>query len=87
MIPMKVNVYKISGKFRSQKKWVPFTKYVRAVKTEDAMETVYSELGSQHRVKRPQIKIEQNDVEIIKNPDEIKDIFIHGLTTLDDLKL
>lgn len=56
-----VKVYRITGlalispdKLR---RWQRFTVEVRAVKREDAVERVLSELGSRHKLKRSHIKI------------------------------
>jgi large subunit ribosomal protein LX len=54
-----------------------FSKEIRAVKTEEVVERIYKELGSKHRAKRFQIKI--NNVEEI-GPDEIGDAKIRELT-------
>lgn len=51
-------------------RWQKFVKDVRALKVEDAIEKVYSELGSRHKLKRAHIKIEKV-TEI--NPEEVKD--------------
>ena len=57
-----IKVYKITGKFMlshdSMPEWRKFTTYVRALKKEDALEKVYSEYGSHHKLKRYHIKIE-----------------------------
>ncbi|MEM4461357.1 MAG: 50S ribosomal protein L18Ae [Candidatus Bathyarchaeia archaeon] len=39
-----------------------FSKEVRALKLEDALEKLYSEVGSHHRVKRRNIRVEKVDV-------------------------
>jgi len=54
-----------------------FRKEIRALKPEDAVETVYKEIGSKHRAKRFQIKIVK--VEEI-GPEEIENPLIKKLT-------
>ena len=57
-----VKTYRIVGRMligvSSLPQWVKFTKDVRALKVEDAIEKVLSEIGSKHKVKRCNIKIE-----------------------------
>jgi large subunit ribosomal protein LX len=83
-----VKIYRISGfmligrdKFPQ---WVKFTKEVRAIKPEHAVEKLYSELGSRHKVKRANIKIV--DIEEIK-PEEAEDRFIRDLEQLSMMVL
>ena len=57
----------------------PFAIDVRAVKKEDAIEKIYSELGSKHKLKRSHIKI-VNIYEI--PPEESKSKLIKQLATL-----
>jgi len=50
-----------------------FRKEVRAVKPEDAVEEIYKLLGSKHRVKRFQIKIENiEEVPAEETGEEVK---------------
>lgn len=55
---MSLRVYRVSGEVRIGTEWRKFTIYVTATKPRDAMETVYSNLGSRHKLKRNLIKIE-----------------------------
>ena len=57
-------------------RWVKFVKEVRALKPEHALEKIYSELGSRHKVKRANIKIV--DIEEI-SPDQAKSKYIKDL--------
>ena len=84
----RVKVYRIEGQMlighdefpRIQK----FIKDVRAVKPEDAIEIVYSEFGSRHKVKRKHIKI----LKIYEiRPEESKDPNIYKLSLLDRIIL
>ncbi|UCC58838.1 MAG: 50S ribosomal protein L18a [Candidatus Bathyarchaeum sp.] len=72
-----IKVFRVSGEIRKPNFQTEFRKEVRALKPEDAVEKVYMELGSKHRVKRFQIRISQ--VEEI-GPEEIESPLIRKLT-------
>ena len=72
-----VKVFRVIGKITKPNYKTDFQKEVRAVKPEDAMETVYKDIGSKHRAKRFQIKI--TEVKEI-SPEEIKNPLIRKLT-------
>ena len=72
-----VKVFRVTGKIRKPNFQTEFRKEVRALKPEDAVEKVYMELGSKHRVKRFQMKISK--VEEI-SPEEIENIIVKKLT-------
>jgi len=61
---MEVKVFKIKGKFRIRniKRWQSFSMLIKGLKEEEALEKLYSLLGSNHKVKRNQIKIESIEV-------------------------
>jgi large subunit ribosomal protein LX len=60
--------------------WRNFTIYVRALKPEHALERVYSELGSRHKLRRRHIKIEEvNEVPL----EEVEDLTIIRLSQLE----
>jgi len=66
-----VKVFRVRGEIRKPNLQTKFRKEVAAVKPEHAVEKVYTELGSKHRVKRFQIKItkvEEVPFENIENP-------------------
>jgi len=65
-----VKVFRVSGQIAKPNWKTSFEKEVTALKPEDAVETVYTDLGSKHRAKRFQIRI--RTVEEIK-PEDIKD--------------
>ncbi len=65
-----VKNFRIVGKIVKPNLKTGFRKEIRALKPEDALEEVYKEIGSRHRVKRFQIQVLK--VEEIK-PEEIKD--------------
>jgi large subunit ribosomal protein LX len=67
----KLKVFKVTGKIMKPNLKTSFRKEIVAAKSEHAVEKVYAELGSRHRVKRFHIKItsvEEIPVEQIENP-------------------
>ena len=72
-----VKIYRVRGRMMISHdrfpEWRKFQVYVRALKPEHALEKVYSELGSKHKLKRYHIKI-----------DEIKEV---PLEEVDDLNI
>lgn len=75
-----IKIFRITGfMLISQDKlpqWVKFVKEVRALKIEHALEKIYSELGSRHKVKRANIKI----VDVIEiSPEEASDKYVRDL--------
>ena len=72
-----VKVFRVIGEIRKPNFQTDFRKEVRALKPEDAVEKVYMDLGSKHRVKRFQIKIVK--VEEI-SPEEIENPLVKKLT-------
>ncbi len=73
----KVKVFRVTGEIKKPNFHTNFRKEIRALKPEDAVETVYKEIGSKHRAKRFQIKIVK--VEEI-SPEEIENPVIKKLT-------
>ncbi len=66
-----VKVFRVIGEIRKPNFQTGFRKEVRALKPENAVEKIYTELGSKHRVKRFQIKIvkvEEIGLEEIESP-------------------
>jgi len=66
-----VKVFRVTGEIQKPNLKTPFRKEVVAVKREHAVEKVYAELGSKHRVKRFHIKIttvEEVPLSEIENP-------------------
>ncbi|MGD8505418.1 MAG: 50S ribosomal protein L18Ae [Candidatus Bathyarchaeota archaeon] len=73
-----VKVFRITGRIEKPNWKTSFTREVRALKPEDAVEKIYKELGSKHRAKRFQIKIlEAKEI----SPDEVTSPIIKKLTT------
>ena len=71
-----VKIFRVIGRITKPNFKTDFEKEVRALKPEQAMEKVYMELGSKHRVKRFHIKILK--VEEIK-PEEAEDPIMRKL--------
>jgi large subunit ribosomal protein LX len=68
---IKVKVFRVTGEINKPKLKTPFAKEVVVDKPEHAIEKVYAEIGSKHRVKRFQIKIadvKEVPVDEIENP-------------------
>jgi large subunit ribosomal protein LX len=67
----KLKVFRVTGEIRKPNLKTPFKKEVLAAKPEHAVEKVYAEIGSKHRVKRHHMKIlavEEVAPENIENP-------------------
>jgi len=73
-----MKAFKVTGQIKKPQLATPFAKEVIADKSEHAVEKVYSEIGSKHRVKRFQIKIA--DVKEMQ-PDEIENPILKKLVT------
>lgn len=65
-----MKIYRIKGWFRQGLFTQKFTRELAVASKEQALEKVYSEFGSRHKIKRNQINIEEV-VEL--KPEEIKD--------------
>jgi len=66
-----MKVFRVTGEIRKPNLKTSFKKEIIAEKSEHAVEKVYTELGSKHRVKRVHIKIvsvEEVRPEEIENP-------------------
>ena len=72
-----VKVYRVSGKINKPNLQTEFSKEIRAIKPEDAVEKVYTLIGSKHRVRRFQMSITK--VEEI-GLDEVEDLIVRKLT-------
>jgi large subunit ribosomal protein LX len=65
-----MKVFKVTGEINKPRLNTPFAKEVIADKAEHAVEKIYAEIGSRHRVSRHHIKImsaEEVSVEDIQN--------------------
>jgi len=66
-----LKVFRVTGEISKPNLQTPFAKEVMADKPEHAVEKVYAEIGSKHRVRRHHIKImnaEEVSPENIENP-------------------
>ncbi|RLI38767.1 50S ribosomal protein L18a [Candidatus Bathyarchaeota archaeon] len=54
---VEVKIFRVEGEILSPNYKTTFSKDIRAVKPEHAVEKVYMELGSQHKVKRMHMKL------------------------------
>jgi large subunit ribosomal protein LX len=66
-----MKAFRVTGEINKPKLATPFVKEVIAEKSEHAVEKVYSEIGSKHRVKRFHITIanvEEIKVDEVENP-------------------
>ena len=54
-----MKTFRVRGKFKQTGGWQKFTRELPALCEEHALERVYSELGSRHKVKRNLIRIEE----------------------------
>lgn len=69
-------IFRITGEIKKPDWQASFKKELKAMKSEDALERIYKELGSKHRAKRFQIKI--SSIEEIR-PEEAEDVIIRKL--------
>jgi large subunit ribosomal protein LX len=74
----RLKVFKVTGEILKPNLKTPFGKEIVAEKPEHAVEKVYAELGSKHRVKRHHIKI--TSVEEV-SPDQIENPLLKKLVT------
>lgn len=75
----KVKVFRVKGETLDPKMRTPFVREIRALKPEDAVEKVYAELGSRHRLKRYHIRISK--IEEIK-PGEATNLVVQKLSEI-----
>lgn len=66
-----MKAYKVTGEINKPRLHTPFVRELLADKNEHAVERVYAEIGSRHRVKRYHIKITSSQeitVDQVQNP-------------------
>ena len=66
-----MKVFRVTGEIKKPNLATPFSKEVLASKPEHAVEKVYAEIGSKHRVKRYHMrvaKVEEVSPDDIENP-------------------
>lgn len=77
-----LRIYRVSGRMRIGMEWRKFTIYITATKPKEAIETVYSNLGSRHKLKRELIKIE--DIKEVSK-EEVERVDILQLLSMESL--
>ena len=75
-----MKVFRVTGEISKPNLQTSFSKEVIAAKPEHAIEKVYAEIGSKHRVKRFHIKI--SNVEEV-SPDEIENPILKKIASGD----
>ena len=63
-----VKLYKITGNLRKRGEKLPFTKQIRALKKDHALQSLYADMGSRHKARKFDITIKT--VEEITQPGE-----------------
>jgi len=61
---VEVKTFRITGEVRKPHATIPFDLQIRATKDRDALERLYADLGSRHKARRLEIKL--NKVEELK---------------------
>lgn len=82
--PLQVKTYLVKGRMRLRNGDIEkFKIEVRALNEEQALERLYSILGSRHKLKRGHIYVES--VEIVKNIEEIKNPYVQQLAAAEKI--
>lgn len=82
---MQAQIFRISGTYKRKCGPVEFSKEFRALREEDAIELLYMDLGSKHRIKRGAISVTK--IEVIKSIEEVKDPVILRLAFEENIGL
>lgn len=77
---VKVKTFRVAGEIQEPKMKATFLKEIRALKPDNAVEKIYAELGSRHKVKRCHIHIVK--VEEVK-PKEANSTIIRKLAGVE----
>ncbi len=75
-----VKVFRIEGYYVKKRKKIFFSEEMRALSKEHALELIYSNIGSRHRVKRRDVIIEEINV---ISPKEAKNVVVRTLSGLE----
>jgi large subunit ribosomal protein LX len=82
----RVKIYRVSGEMLLSHdrfpEWRKFTVYVRALKPEHALEKVYSDLGSRHKLRRRHIRIHKVEEVPLEEVDDLYIIRLSELTRM-----
>lgn len=54
-----VKTFRITGEVKKPRTTIPFALELRATKEQDAIERVYTDMGSRHKARRLEIKLEK----------------------------
>jgi ribosomal protein L20A (L18A) len=54
-----VKTFRITGHVKKPRTAIPFSLEIKATKDRDALETMYADLGSRHKARRLEIKVEK----------------------------
>ena len=54
-----VKTFRITGEVKKPRTTIPFTLELRATKEQDAIDRVYTDMGSRHKARRLEIKLEK----------------------------
>ncbi|HXZ98062.1 MAG TPA: 50S ribosomal protein L18Ae [Candidatus Acidoferrum sp.] len=54
-----VKTFRMTGEVKKPRTTIPFALELRATKRQDAIERVYAEMGSRHKARRLEIKLEK----------------------------
>lgn len=54
-----VKTFRITGEVKKPRTMIPFALELRATKEQEAIERVYAEMGSRHKARRLEIKLEK----------------------------
>lgn len=54
-----VKTFRITGEVKKPRTMIPFALELRATKEQEAIERVYTEMGSRHKARRLEIKLEK----------------------------
>jgi ribosomal protein L20A (L18A) len=79
MSSVQVQIFRIKGNYAKNYQKFKFTKFVRAMKEQDAIDKVLSEISSQRIFRR---KINISEVVVVK-PEECTDTLVNSLSKAD----
>jgi len=54
-----VKTFRITGQVKKARVTIPFAVEIRAMKDRDAIETLYTDLGSRHKARRAEVKLKK----------------------------
>jgi len=54
-----VKTFRIAGEVKKPRTTIPFSLEIKATKQEDAIETLYADVGSRHKARRLEIKLKK----------------------------